>query len=59
MVPASLIHSLWELQQYLQSPNPAPVSQVLLSLPEVPPELGALLQHLGLKPNNEKAPALL
>ncbi|XP_052545014.1 sperm-associated antigen 5 isoform X2 [Tympanuchus pallidicinctus] len=35
------------------------VKEVLLSLPEVPPELGALLQHLGLKPNSEKAPALL
>lgn len=33
--------------------------QVLLSLPEVPPELSALLQHLGLKPNSEKSPALL
>ncbi|XP_048822942.1 sperm-associated antigen 5 isoform X3 [Lagopus muta] len=35
------------------------VKEVLLSLPEVPPELGALLQLLGLKPNSEKAPALL
>ncbi|XP_072209356.1 sperm-associated antigen 5 [Excalfactoria chinensis] len=30
------------------------VKEVLLSLPEVPPELCALLQHLGLKPNSEK-----
>ncbi|XP_010720009.1 sperm-associated antigen 5 [Meleagris gallopavo] len=35
------------------------VKEVLLSLPEVPPELSALLQHLGLKPNSEKSPALL
>lgn len=36
-----------------------PYSQVLLALPELPPELRALLQHVGLKPNSEKAPAPL
>lgn len=35
------------------------VKEVLLALPEVPPELRALLQHVGLKPNSEKAPAAL
>uniref|UniRef100_A0A8C9EUE1 Sperm-associated antigen 5 n=1 Tax=Pavo cristatus TaxID=9049 RepID=A0A8C9EUE1_PAVCR len=35
------------------------VKEVLLSLHEVPPELQTLLQHLGLKPNSEKALAPL
>ncbi|XP_024997844.3 sperm-associated antigen 5 isoform X1 [Gallus gallus] len=35
------------------------VKEVLLALPELPPELRALLQHVGLKPNSEKAPAAL